>query len=73
MPSVKSGFAKFMEIFGYCMVVVYVGMGVFLLVPNKLKVPVNIQIAVGLFFISYGIYRLTKIISKHRENQAEEE
>lgn len=61
----KERLAKFMMIFGFVMVAVYIGLGVMLFIPRFYPyVPANLKFAFGIFFIAYGIYRLVRIIGK---------
>lgn len=61
----KAWLAKFMTIFGYVMVVVYIGLGVMLLMPRFYPyIPANLKFAFAIFFIAYGIFRLVRIRSK---------
>jgi len=71
----RAWFAKFMLIFGYLMVVVYIGMGILLFLPQVFPwVPGNVKFAFAVFFIAYGLFRLVRIVSgKRKSNEDEEE
>jgi len=57
--------AKFMEIFGYVMVAVYIGLGVMLFIPRFYPyVPANLKFAFAIFFLAYGVFRLVRMLSK---------
>jgi hypothetical protein len=61
----KVFFSKFMVVFGYLMAVVYIGLGGMLFLPQTYpNVPVALKFAFALFFISYGLFRLVKMITK---------
>lgn len=68
----KAGLAKFMVIFGYVMVAVYIGLGVMLFIPGFYPyVPVNLKFVFAIFFIAYGLFRLVRILS--RKNASDNE
>jgi hypothetical protein len=57
-----------MILFGYLMAAVYVGLGCLLFLPEVYPaIPKNIKFAFSLFFISYGIFRLVKLLSRKKE------
>jgi hypothetical protein len=61
----KIFFSKFMVVFGYLMAVVYIGLGGMLFLPQTYpNVPVALKFSFALFFISYGLFRLVKMITK---------
>ena len=54
-----------MEIFGYVMVAVYIGLGVMLFIPRFYPyVPANLKFAFAIFFLAYGVFRLVRMLSK---------
>ncbi len=64
----KAWFSKFMVFFGYLMAFVYIGLGGMLFMPELYPdVPNVLKFAFALFFISYGLFRLVKMITKKRE------
>ncbi len=64
----KARLAKFMIIFGYFMVAVYLGLGVLLFIPRFYPyIPSNIKFVFAFFFMAYGLFRLVRMISKKKE------
>ncbi len=62
-------FSKFMNIFGYLMAAIYVGLGVMLFLPSVYpNIPGVLKFSFALFFIAYGFFRLVKLISKKKES-----
>jgi hypothetical protein len=65
----KGWFSKFMDIFGYLMAAIYVGLGIMLFLPRVYpNVPGVLKFSFALFFIAYGFYRLVKLLSKKTES-----
>ncbi len=65
----KGWFSKFMNIFGYLMAAIYVGLGVMLFLPSVYpNIPGVLKFSFALFFIAYGFFRLVKLISKKKES-----
>jgi hypothetical protein len=63
----KGWFSKFMDIFGYLMAAIYVGLGVMLFLPSVYpNIPGVLKFSFALFFIAYGFFRLVKLISKKK-------
>jgi len=68
----KLWLTKFMVVFGYFMVAVYLALGVLLFIPRFYPyIPSNIKFVFAIFFIAYGLFRLVRIISKKREPEKE--
>jgi hypothetical protein len=68
----KIWLAKFMVVFGYFMVAVYIGLGVMLFIPRFYPyIPGNIKFAFAIFFIAYGLFRFVRMISKKTESDNE--
>jgi hypothetical protein len=65
----KGWFSKFMDIFGYLMAAIYVGLGVMLFLPSVYpNIPGVLKFSFALFFIAYGFYRLVKLLSQKKES-----
>lgn len=64
-----------MVVFGYLMVIIYIGLGILLMIPKVYPyIPKNVKFVFSLFFIAYGIFRLVRILnSKAGTNEPEEE
>ena len=70
MSDIKPFLAKFMIYFGFFMVVLYVGLGCFILYPSTLPdIPQNIKFVFGFFFIAYGIFRLVRSLMTLKNNR----
>lgn len=68
MVANKGWFSKFMNIFGYLMAAIYVGLGVVLFIPGAYPyIPGVLKFAFALFFIAYGFFRLVKLITRKTE------
>jgi|GEM_PF-873444 uncharacterized membrane protein SirB2 len=60
---------KFMMIFGFFMVALYIGLGVtFMFIPVFTYVPKEIRVIFGFFFLMYGTFRLVRLLQKVKEN-----
>lgn len=60
-----SWFGKFMLYFGIVMVAIYIGLGVVLMfVPVFEYIPKNMRVIFGIFFLMYGLLRLTRIYQR---------
>ena len=63
----KNLFSKIMTIFGFFMVVVFLVLGIALVFfPVYNYLPGNMKIIFGVFFITYGIFRLARLIQQIR-------
>ena len=63
-----------MNIFGFAMAVLYVGLGIFLLVANNIFGFSGFQqLGFGLILILYGLVRFYSAIKKKRESESEED
>jgi hypothetical protein len=61
----KEWLAKFMVVFGYIMVAVYIGLGAMLFIPRFYPyVPANLKFAFAIFFIAYGAFRFVRMLGK---------
>jgi hypothetical protein len=68
MLNFRTWLAKFMKVFGYFMVTVYIVLGVLFFIPQVYPtVPKNLKFVFALFFISYGLFRLTRMLSRKKE------
>ena len=69
----KKLFAKAMTIFGFIMVVVFIGLGIMIaFFPVYPGMTHEIKVIFGCFFIAYGFFRLARIIQQIREQKREE-
>jgi len=60
---------KFMMYFGMLMVAIYIGLGVVLMfVPVFEYIPKNMRVIFGIFFLMYGLLRLSRIYQKFKNN-----
>ncbi len=66
----KSFLAKFMFYFGVSMIAVYFIMGIGLIFfPVLRHIPQNIKVVFGIFFLVYGVFRLTRLVLKLKEQK----
>lgn len=64
----NSIFAKIMIYFGFFMVILYIGLGLFLIIsPTFDYIPSTMKNVFAIFFIVYGIFRLVRLIMKLKE------
>jgi hypothetical protein len=69
MGNGDSWLGKFMMYFGMLMVAIYIGLGVVLMfVPVFEYIPKNMRVIFGIFFLMYGLLRLTRIYQKFKNN-----
>jgi hypothetical protein len=60
----------FMAIFGLFMVVIYIGVGLYLLLTDTFNyIPMHIKVVFAAFFILYGIFRFVRIYPKIRNKK----
>jgi len=68
----KNIFSKVMLGFGFFMVIVFIGLGLFLMLSPKYYWLQNTRYIVGVFFIAYGLFRLARVINQIREQKRKE-
>lgn len=68
MCSGGSWLEKFMIIFGFLMVILYIGIGATLMFfPVFTYAPKEIRVIFGFFFAIYGVFRLVRLLQKVKE------
>ena len=68
MNSGGNWFEKFMIIFGFFMVALYVGLGATLMFfPAFSYIPKEIRVIFGFFFFVYGTFRLVRLLQKLKD------
>lgn len=70
----KKGFGDIMNIMGFFMAVLYIGIGLYLLFAPYFKyIPNTIRITFCVFFIMYGIFRFVRVYYKYKNDRDHEE
>ena len=70
MSELRPILAKFMIYFGFFMVVLYLGLGCYILFsPSFPDIPQNIKMVFGFFFIAYGVFRLVRSLMTMKQNR----
>lgn len=70
MGNGDSWFGKFMLYFGIVMVAIYIGLGVVLMfLPVFEYIPKNMRVIFGIFFLMYGLLRLTRIYQRLKNDR----